>query len=242
MKDCVRLDKFLAEMGKGTRSEVKKYIRDGRVSVDGVIQLRPETKVYKGQEIRMDGQALLYESFKYYLMNKPAGLISATEDERQQTVIDLISDRGRRNLFPVGRLDKDTTGLLLITDDGVLAHRLLSPRKHVAKVYRALVAGNLDQTDIQRFREGISVEEDWTTLPAELNILKAGRESLAEITIYEGKFHQIKRMFAAIGKPVLSLERIAMGPLRLPDDLGAGQYRPLTDTEYEALMQLKGNE
>ena len=235
----VRIDKYLADMGKGTRTEVKKYIKSGRVRVDGNVVQRPETKVSPEQIITLDGEQLVYEEFQYYLMNKPAGIISASDDTRQKTVVDLISDRGRRNLFPVGRLDKDTTGLLLITDDGALAHSLLSPRHHVFKIYVAEVDGLLEEEDIRLFNEGIPLEEDWTTLPAELEILRAGEQSLARITIYEGKFHQIKRMFEAVGKPVLSLSRIAMGPLRLPEDLKEGDYRPLTDQEYEALMKLK---
>lgn len=235
----VRIDKYLADMGKGTRTEVKKYIKSGRVRVDGNVVQRPETKVSPEQIITLDGEQLVYEEFQYYLMNKPAGIISASDDTRQKTVVDLISDRGRRNLFPVGRLDKDTTGLLLITDDGALAHSLLSPRHHVFKIYVAEVDGLLEEEDIRLFKEGIPLEEDWTTLPAELEILRAGEQSLARITIYEGKFHQIKRMFEAVGKPVLSLSRIAMGPLRLPEDLKEGDYRPLTDQEYEALMKLK---
>ena len=235
----VRIDKYLADMGKGTRTEVKKYIKSGRVRVDGNVVQRPETKVSPEQIITLDGEQLVYEEFQYYLMNKPAGIISASDDTRQKTVVDLISDRGRRNLFPVGRLDKDTTGLLLITDDGALAHSLLSPRHHVFKIYVAEVDGLLEEEDIRLFKEGIPLEEDWTTLPAELEILRAGGQSLARITIYEGKFHQIKRMFEAVGKPVLSLSRIAMGPLRLPEDLKEGDYRPLTDQEYEALMKLK---
>ena len=235
----VRIDKYLADMGKGTRTEVKKYIKSGRVRVDGNVVQRPETKVSPDQIITLDGEQLVYEEFQYYLMNKPAGIISASDDTRQKTVVDLISDRGRRNLFPVGRLDKDTTGLLLITDDGALAHSLLSPRHHVFKIYVAEVDGLLEEEDIRLFKEGIPLEEDWTTLPAELEILRAGEQSLARITIYEGKFHQIKRMFEAVGKPVLSLSRIAMGPLRLPEDLKEGDYRPLTDQEYEALMKLK---
>ncbi len=226
-------------MGKGTRTEVKKYIKSGRVRVDGNVVQRPETKVSPDQIITLDGEQLVYEEFQYYLMNKPAGLISASDDARQKTVVDLISDRGRRNLFPVGRLDKDTTGLLLITDDGTLAHSLLSPRHHVSKIYVAEVDGLLEEEDIRLFKEGIQLEQDWTTLPAELEILEAGEQSLARITIYEGKFHQIKRMFEAVGKPVLSLSRIAMGPLTLPDNLEEGDYRALTDQEYEALMKLK---
>ena len=235
----VRIDKYLADMGKGTRTEVKKYIKSGRVRVDGNVVQRPETKVSPDQIITLDGEQLVYEEFQYYLMNKPAGLISASDDARQKTVVDLISDRGRRNLFPVGRLDKDTTGLLLITDDGTLAHSLLSPRHHVSKIYVAEVDGLLEEEDIRLFKEGIQLEQDWTTLPAELEILEAGEQSLARITIYEGKFHQIKRMFEAVGKPVLSLSRIAMGPLTLPDNLEEGDYRALTDQEYEALMKLK---
>ena len=235
----VRLDKYLADMGKGTRTEVKKYIRSGRVRVDGEVALRPDAKISSGQIVSLDDQQIIYEQYQYYLMHKPAGVISASEDKRQQTVVDLISERGRRELFPVGRLDKDTTGLLLITDDGPLAHKLLSPRHHVIKTYQAEVDGLLTEDDIKCFQEGIQITQEWTTLPAKLVILHAGRNSLAQISIYEGKFHQIKRMFEAVGKPVLSLCRIAMGPLSLPAELLPGQYRTLTDEEYNALMKLK---
>ena len=239
MKQSVRLDKLLADMDKGTRTEVKKLIRDGRVRVDGTIILRPDTKIGPGQNITLDGEELVYKQYLYFLMNKPAGVISASSDNRQQTVVDLIAERGRRELFPAGRLDKDTTGLLLITDDGPLAHRLLSPRHHIAKVYLAEVDGQLTAEDVKLFQEGIRIKEDWTTLPANLNILQAGDHSLAEITIYEGKYHQIKRMFEAVGKPVLTLCRTAMGPLKLPPELAPGEYRTLTDEEYTALMKLK---
>ena len=235
----VRLDKYLADMGKGTRTEVKKYIRSGRVRVDGEVALRPDAKISSDQIVSLDDQQIIYEQYQYYLMHKPAGVISASEDKRQQTVVDLISERGRRELFPVGRLDKDTTGLLLITDDGPLAHKLLSPRHHVIKTYQAEVDGLLTEDDIERFKEGIQITQEWTTLPAELVILHAGQHSLAQISIYEGKFHQIKRMFEAVGKPVLSLCRTSMGPLSLPAELLPGQYRTLTDEEYNALMKLK---
>lgn len=226
-------------MGKGTRTEVKKYIRSGRVRVNGEVIVRPETKIDPGQIVSLDDQQIIYEQYQYYLLNKPAGIISASEDSRQQTVVDLIAERGRRELFPVGRLDKDTTGLLLITDDGPLAHRLLSPRHHVEKVYQAEVDGLLTEQDIIRFQNGIPITPEWTTLPARLDILQAGNPSFAQITIYEGKFHQIKRMFEAVGKPVLTLRRIAMGPLTLPEELLPGQYRTLTEQEYTALMKLK---
>ena len=226
-------------MGKGTRTEVKKYIRSGRVCVDGEIVVRPDTKISPEQIVSLDDQQIIYEQYQYYLLHKPAGVISASEDKRQKTVVDLITERGRRELFPVGRLDKDTTGLLLITDDGPLAHRLLSPRHHVVKTYQAEVDGILTEQDIIRFQEGIRISEEWTTLPAQLSILRADRHSLAQVSIYEGKFHQIKRMFEAVGKPVLSLCRISMGPLSLPDDLLPGQYRTLTDEEYTELMKLK---
>ena len=235
----VRLDKYLADMGKGTRTEVKKYIRSGRVRVDGEVALRPDAKISSDQIVSLDDQQIIYEQYQYYLMHKPAGVISASEDKRQQTVVDLISERGRREFFPVGRLDKDTTGLLLITDDGPLAHKLLSPRHHVIKTYQAEVDGLLTEDDIKCFQEGIQITQEWTTLPAKLVILHAGRHSLAQVSIYEGKFHQIKRMFEAVGKPVLSLCRIAMGPLSLPAELLPGQYRTLTDEEYNALMKLK---
>ncbi len=234
----VRLDKYLADMGIGTRSEVKGYIRKGRVKVDGKVIKEPDLKLDNvNSEVCFDNQKLEYESLEYYMLNKPAGVVSATADNHCKTVVELIETGKRKDLFPVGRLDKDTEGLLLISNDGDLAHRLLSPKKHVAKVYYARVKGRVTEEDIKIFETGIKLEEDLITLPARLTIVKAGKESEIEVTVFEGKFHQVKRMFEAVGKEVLYLKRLSMGELQLDKTLAPGSYRKLTEEE---LNKLKG--
>ena len=238
MNTSVRLDKYLADMGIGTRSEVKEYVRKGRVMVDGNIVKQSDLKLDPLQsEVCFDNVRLEYESFDYFMLNKPAGVVSATTDNHCTTVVELIESNKRKNLFPVGRLDKDTEGLLLITDDGELAHRLLSPKKHVPKTYYARIKGRVTTEDIVIFEKGIKLEEEFTTLPARLNILQSGEVSEIEVTIYEGKFHQIKRMFQAVGKEVLYLKRLSMGELKLDETLEPGKYRKLTPAE---LNDLKG--
>ena len=232
----IRLDKFLADMGKGTRSEVKKIIRQGKVLVDGKIEKNPDAKIDETmQEVICNNELVTYTSFVYYMLNKPAGVISATTDPKDKTVIDLISDKKRKDLFPVGRLDKDTEGLLLITNDGELAHNLLSPKKHVDKVYYARVDGKVTDADKDAFLEGVSIGEDEITKPAKLEILKSDDVSEIKLTIQEGKFHQVKRMFEAVGKKVIYLQRLSMGPLKLDDQLALGEYRLLTKEEIEQL-------
>ena len=197
----LRLDKYLADMGLGTRSEVKQAVRKGRVQVNGQTVREPEYKTEtETDQVWFDGQPAAYREYEYYMLNKPAGVISASEDPRERCVVDLIESRKRKDLFPVGRLDKDTEGLLLITNDGGLAHRLLSPKKHVDKVYYARVQGRVTQEDAELFRRGVDIGEKKQTLPAELRILNAGEISEIELTIREGKFHQVKRMFHAAGK------------------------------------------
>ena len=184
------------------------------------------------------GQVLTHETFVYYLLNKPQGVISATEDARHKTVLDLLDDTARhKQVFPVGRLDIDTHGLLLLTNNGDLAHAMLSPKKHVDKIYQAKVDGIMDQEDILAFEKGIELK-DHTCQPAKLEIVSVDRDagtSLVQITIAEGKFHQVKRMVAACGKEVTELQRMSMGPLSLPDDLELGAWRRLTEEELEAL-------
>ena len=186
--------------------------------------------------VTYDGHPVLYEKNVYYMLNKPAGVISASEDPRQKTVIDLIDGQHRQDLYPVGRLDKDTEGLLLITNDGELTHRLLSPKKHVDKVYYARIKGRVTEADVTAFRQGLQVDAELKALPAELKILSSGEDSEVEVTIREGKFHQIKRMFQAVGKEVAYLKRLSMGSLRLDPELDLGQYRRLTDEELEGLL------
>lgn len=232
----LRLDKYLAEMGCGTRSEVKKGIQKGLVQVNAQTVRRPEQKVDTGMDqISYAGTPLSYVEQEYYMLNKPAGIISASSDSRKPCVVDLIDSRRRKDLFPVGRLDRDTEGLLLITNDGALAHRLLSPRSHVDKVYYARVRGRVTEADVEKFREGVEIGEEKPTLPARLSILRSGEESEIELTIQEGKFHQVKRMFLAVGKEVVYLKRLRMGALLLDETLQPGEYRTLKKSELDTL-------
>lgn len=262
---AVRLDKLLAQEGYGTRSEIGKAIRKGRAVVNGAIVKDPGLRVSAEDEILFDGKAVSKESYVYYMLHKPAGVISATEDGRERTVLDLLKNPIdssaepvlRRGLFPAGRLDKDTEGLLLITDDGQLAHRLLAPGKHVDKTYYAVVTGEVTAEDIRAFEEGFAVDEEFTAMPAKLcrdmeadpafaalipkNIrsrisVEVTQYSQTLVTIREGKFHQIKRMFAARGKEVLYLKRLSMGPLLLDPSLAPGHFRALTREEIDSLM------
>jgi len=232
----MRLDKYLAEMGVGTRQEVKKQIRQGKAAVNGTVVKAADTKIDEtSDEVTICGRNISYVSYEYYMLNKPAGVVSATEDRRDTTVIDLIKEKKRKDLFPVGRLDKDTEGLLLITNDGDLAHRLLAPKKHVDKVYYAKIDGMVTEEDVKRFAEGIDIgaEEEEMTRPAKLDIMKSAEESEIRLTIHEGKFHQVKRMFLAVGKEVTYLKRERMGTLCLDENLKPGEYRLLTEEEIE---------
>ena len=232
----MRLDKYLSDMGCGTRSEIRKNIRAGRVSVGEKTIRDAGFSVQSGDEIRYLGEIVRYENFSYYMMNKPQGVISASEDRKMKTVVDLIDEEHRRkDLFPVGRLDRDTEGLLLITNDGQLAHRLLSPKKHVDKQYFAKVRGRVTGEDAERFAKGITIDGGYTCMPAELAILESGEISSVSVIIREGKFHQIKKMFEALGKEVVFLKRLRMGSLVLDPALSPGEYRRLTEEEINAL-------
>lgn len=232
----IRLDKYLADMGMGTRSELKKMIRSGRVQIDGVPAKKPEEKVdIESQTVTLDGRPVVYQTMEYYMLHKPAGVVSATKDKKEKTVLDLIEGQKRKDLFPVGRLDKDTEGLLLITNDGDLAHRLLAPGKHVDKVYFARIDGKVTEDDAKRFAEGVDIGDEDLTLPAKLEILVSAEESEILLTIQEGRFHQVKRMFEAVGKKVTYLKRMSMGSLVLDEHLKKGEYRPLTKEELEKL-------
>ena len=278
----MRLDRLLAQEGFGTRSEIKKAIRSGRAAVNGTIEKDSGRQISSDDEVRFDDKVIARAEFVYYMLYKPAGVITATEDSRTATVLDLLrapessgspserqpaqSSRAvqpvlRRDLFPVGRLDRDTEGLLLITDDGQLAHRLLSPGRHVDKVYYAVVTGQVTEEDRRRFAEGLCVDESLTAMPARLlSAAEAAREteqlsglipedpqqlippgttsfSPVLVTIREGKFHQIKRMFAAVGKEVLYLRRLSMGPLLLDEALSPGEFRELTQEEIRLLRE-----
>ena len=235
-----RLDKIIASTGKWSRKEVKNLIRHGQVLVDGLPAAGPEEKAdLEAAEIVVNGERLTYQRYTWIMLNKPAGYLSATEDGRGKTVLDLLAQELRRQgLFPVGRLDKDTEGLLLLTNEGGLAHDLLSPRHHVDKVYYARVAGHLTEEDCQAFAAGMTLDDGLVCQSAVLEILSAGEESEAHVTLREGKFHQVKRMLAYRGKPVLYLERVKMGNLTLDPDLPRGEYRFLTAEEVENLRSL----
>ena len=233
----MRLDKCLSNMGIGTRSEVKGYIKKGRVTVNGERAKGPEQKVEETKDqIAFDGQLVGFCDMQYLMLHKPAGVVTATEDKREKTVLDLLESPIKKQLFPVGRLDKDTEGLLLITNDGPLAHELLSPKKHVNKMYYAKIAGKVTKEDVEAFSKGLDLG-DFTTMPAQLEIITSGEVSEIQVTICEGKFHQVKRMFEKVGKKVLYLKRISMGNLRLDEQLAAGEYRALTEEELAALKQ-----
>ena len=236
----LRLDKITAASGKYSRREVKLLVRQGRVLVDGMPARSPEDKVDpESAEIAVNGEVLPYRRHTWLMLHKPAGVLSATEDGRGKTVLDLLPpELQRQGLFPVGRLDKDTEGLLLLTNEGGLAHDLLSPRHHVDKVYFARTAGTLTEEDRRAFAEGMELN-GLRCLPAELEILSAGTESEALVTLREGKFHQVKRMLAQRGRPVLYLKRVKMGNLTLDPALARGEYRYLTDEELQALRNLR---
>ncbi len=237
----LRIDKYLADMGIGTRTEIKNYIKKGMVSINGQIIKSSSEKVdTEIDTVQYNGQEIRYLEYEYFILNKPAGVISASEDKKAITVIDLIEERQRDDLFPVGRLDKDTEGLLLITNDGMLAHNLLSPKKHVDKTYYVETDGELTSEHIRMFKEGLTVEEDFVALPATLEIVDVGTEgSKAYLTIREGKFHQVKKMMLAVNNTVTYLKRISMGPLKLPLDLECGSYRRLTMEEIIMLKDLE---
>lgn len=235
----LRLDKYLCDMQEGTRSTVKDMIRKKKVSVNGTIVVRPELKVNTDNDIVcVDGRQVGYSDYEYYMLNKPQGVVSATSDLNDKTVIDIIADRKRKDLFPVGRLDKDTEGLLIITNDGELAHRLLSPKHHVDKVYEAIVKGKIADKYVEEFAKGLYVDSEFTAMPTELKIISYDDNSDSthiNITIREGKYHQIKRMFTAIGSEVLFLKRLSMGGITLDRKLATGSYRVLTDDEIAIL-------
>ncbi|WP_294352903.1 pseudouridine synthase [uncultured Clostridium sp.] len=237
-----RLDKIVSNLGYGSRKEVKALVKKGLIEVDGVVvkdngmAIDPETAV-----IRINGEEITYRKYIYLIMNKPAGVISATHDNREETVVDLLEiDHQVFNPFPVGRLDKDTVGLLLLTNDGDLNHKLISPKWHVDKVYFAKIDKEVTEEDVKEFKKGIKLDDGYVCKEAKLEILSASEEgSEIKVTIQEGKYHQVKRMFEAVGKKVVYLQRIEFGGLKLDEeDLEEGEYRELTKEE---LLILKGN-
>ncbi len=242
-------------MQVGTRSQVKEYVRKGRIKVDGEVVTKSDIKIDENSAVVcFDGREIGYVKLEYYMLNKPAGVLSATTDKKAKTVVDLI-DSARKDLFPVGRLDKDTEGLLLITNDGQLAHELLSPKKHVDKTYLAHIIGDLPEDAVERFKEGIELD-DFTAMPAELEIVgepdidveDCGRDAIithremgekvttVKLTIQEGKFHQVKRMFAAVGCEVIYLKRLRMGALILDEGLAPGEYKELSEEIVKQIL------
>ena len=253
----IRLDKFLADAGAGTRSTVKIIIKKGRVTVNDVIVKKSDIKVNPEKDkVCLDGKKLTFNEFEFFMLNKPQGVVSATTDANDKTVIDLITEEKRRDLFPVGRLDKDTEGLLVVTNDGKLANNLLAPGKHVEKKYFARVEGSVTAETVKLFAEGLDIGDEKLTAPAKLIVVKTYFEdsgddndniisdmtkgdikSDIEITITEGRYHQIKRMFKAVGMKVLYLKRLSMGNLYLDESLKPGEYRRLTDEEVKLLSE-----
>ncbi|NRN80554.1 pseudouridine synthase [Lactobacillus helveticus] len=228
----MRIDKYLANMNVGSRKEVHVLIKKGIVTVNSDVVKTPKQQVKESDEVLVDGQEVNYQKYHYFLMNKPKGVLSATEDRSQRAVISLLKPQDKyQGITPVGRLDKDTTGLLLLTNDGQLNHELLAPNKHVDKIYRAKIAGVADDETVKTFASGMTLGDGTKLKPAELKILAQDEEhdsSEIEIKIREGKYHQIKRMFGAVGMKVVELERISMGKLKLPKDLKRGNYIELS--------------
>lgn len=231
----IRLDKFLCDLKAGTRSEVKALIKKGRVTVDGMTASKADMKIDEEKSrVCLDGQPLLWAGMVYYMLHKPAGVVTATRDLRETTVLDLMADAPGTGLFPVGRLDKDTEGLLLVTNDGDLAHRLLSPKKHVDKTYLALTKLPVTDEACRLLAQGVDIGDDKPTLPASARRLPDREDGLC-LTIQEGRFHQVKRMLAAVGNEVVYLKRVSMGPLALDETLGRGCWRALTEQEKKDL-------
>lgn len=233
----MRLDKYLCEMKIGTRSQVKDFIRQGLVTVNGAPAGLPDMKIEESADrVCFRGRSLNYRKHVYYMLNKPWGVVSAVRDAREQTVISLLDMDERDGVFPVGRLDKDATGLLLLTDDGELAHRLLSPRKHVEKVYQVHVDHPLAREDISRLEHGLDIGEEKPTLPAKVSVLGG---TCILLTLHEGRFHQVKRMLTAVGNRVTALKRVSFGGLPLDEGLEPGKYRELTEEEIELLRDIR---
>lgn len=235
-KRMIRLDKFLCDKGLGTRSEVKAFIKKGWVTIDGLVIKQADYKFDENSTtVYFQDKPYTYAKYGYFMLNKPAGVVSATRDKLSDTVLSLLGDTGFKNLFPVGRLDKDTEGLLLISNDGMLAHELLSPKKHVDKTYFVKVDIPLAEDKIKELGNGVDIGDEKPTLPA--RIVKID-EFTYELTIHEGRFHQVKRMMEAVGSRVVYLKRLSMGPLMLDENLKEGEYRSLTETEVEKLKQI----
>lgn len=239
MAKKLRIDKILSNLGYGSRAELKVYCKKGMVKVNGKVISNPGTQVDTDvDKIEFNNEVVNYREFVYIMMNKPDGYLSATFDKRDPIVLDLIdSSYLAFEPFPVGRLDKDTEGLLVLTNDGQLAHRVLSPKKHVPKTYYAKIEGRVTEEDIKAFESGVTLDDGYETMPAQLKILESGEQSEIELTIHEGKFHQVKRMFESVGKKVVYLKRLSMGKLMLDENLNLGEYRELTDEEVKLIEE-----
>ncbi len=226
----MRLDRYLCETAGLTRSQAGKAVRSGRVTINNVVVRKPDQKLREDLDlISLDGTVCVFRRQHYYMLNKPTGVVTATEDSTQLTVLDLFpAEIRRQGIFPVGRLDKDTSGLLLLTDDGNFAHRVISPKSGIEKIYLAKVDGTLSSADVSAFADGLVLRDGLQCLPARLEILEP---SLARVTVKEGKYHQVRRMLAACGKPVLTLQRISVGGLCLDSDMKTGEYRELTEDD-----------
>lgn len=235
----MRVDKLLSNVGVASRAELKKYCKQGLISVNGKVINNPGVQVdSESDDIRFNGEKIVYREFVYIMLNKPDGYISATYDKYDPIVLDLIDQSYLVfEPFPVGRLDKDTEGLLVITNDGQLAHRVLSPKKHVPKTYYAKIQGKVTEEDILAFEKGVILDDGYETMPSQLKILKSDDMSEIELTIHEGKFHQVKRMFESVGKKVVYLKRLSMGKLKLDESLGLGEYRELTEEEVKLIEE-----
>ncbi|QNU68289.1 rRNA pseudouridine synthase [Ruminiclostridium herbifermentans] len=237
MSDRQRLDKVLSNFGFGSRKEIKSAVKTGLVTIDGIIAKDSATYVDPNVNvIEMNGERLNYRKYIYLMMNKPKGVISATTDTRQKTVFDILPEEYKCfDLFPAGRLDIDTEGLVLMTNDGQLAHEILSPKKHVTKKYYAHVLGRVDDSDIEAFEKGVILDDGYKTLPAQLEIIKSGEISEIKLSIVEGKFHQVKRMFEAVNKKVIYLKRLTMGRLELDETLALGECKELCEEDIALL-------
>ena len=234
-----RIDKVLSNLGYGSRSELKKICKNGLVKVNGKVINNPGVQVdSESDDIRFNGEKIVYREFVYIMLNKPDGYISATFDKYDPIVLDLIDQSYLVfEPFPVGRLDKDTEGLLVLTNDGQLAHRVLSPKKHVPKTYYAKIQGKVTEEDILAFEKGVILDDGYETMPSQMKILKSDDMSEIELTIHEGKFHQVKRMFESVGKKVVYLKRLSMGKLKLDESLKLGEYRELTEEEVKLIEE-----
>ena len=235
----MRVDKLLSNVGVASRAELKKYCKQGLISVNGKVINNPGVQVdSENDDVRFNGEKIVYREFVYIMLNKPDGYISATFDKYDPIVLDLIDQSYLVfEPFPVGRLDKDTEGLLVLTNDGQLAHRVLSPKKHVPKTYYAKIQGKVTEEDILAFEKGVILDDEYETMPSQLKILKSDDMSEIELTIHEGKFHQVKRMFESVGKKVVYLKRLSMGKLKLDESLKLGEYRELTEEEVKLIEE-----